>query len=227
MRFTHHGGARWATAADGKLWLEQAKRFVTPKLYQVLSVTHQDGAELLRTRGAPTSMATLQHQHGHHIKEAATLFRLSEACIAGMIAIEALRVPNSAEMDRFSLRDEDHRRFADYESRPHRVSAGLMQTLLSTARSMVEHVDLRPHFAGHPHDLDLGHLCVPRISILLGAAYMRDRIDNNCGHDPILLVGAYNAGGLYADKSNAWNIRTFGADRIPKFVAYHNDWLAL
>jgi len=47
------------------------------------------------------------------------------------------------------------------------------------------------------------------------------------GLDPILIVAAYNAGGVYGDDSNPWNLRTYGLGRIPKFAAYVNDWLSL
>jgi len=42
-----------------------------------------------------------------------------------------------------------------------------------------------------------------------------------------LIVAAYNAGGVYGDDSNPWNLRTYGLGRIPKFAAYVNDWLSL
>ncbi len=66
-------------------------------------------------------------------------------------------------------------KFVDYKTRPHRVSAGLMKTLLSTARSMAKKYDLQITFAGAETELDLGHLCVPDISITLGTAYMRTK----------------------------------------------------
>lgn len=220
------GGATW-NVSDTGIWLESPEKFVGPELRRMLHQERVDGAlALIRTRGQPSTMQRLKQQYGELIDEAAQHFKLPAAWIAAMACIEAVRIPGSVELDRFSLRDEDGRKLADFDSRPNRVSAGLMQTLLSTARAMASRVDLKPHFAGRPEQLDLGHLCVPRISLMLGAAYMRDRADA-VGMDPIFLVGAYNAGGLYPSKDNPWNIRTYGRDRIPKFVAYHNDWLTL
>lgn len=181
---------------------------------------------VLRTKGKPLTMQTLQTEHGATIAAAAERFEIPEAWIAGMIAIEARRIPKTFHFDPISLRDEDDLRMVDYKTRPHRVSAGLMQTLLSTARSMAKKHDLQTTFAGAETELDLGHLCVPDISITLGTAYMRHQADRY-GLDPILIVAAYNAGGVYDDDSNPWNLRTYGLGRIPKFAAYVNDWLSL
>lgn len=223
----HKGGAKWAIMPNGGIALEDGLAHCSAGLRRMLTVAKNvKGFEVLRTTGTPTTMQTLKEQHGRAIREASREFDVPEHWIAGMIAIEAVRIKGTVEMDVFSLRDEDGRNFARYQERPRRVSAGLMQTLLSTARMMAAFVDLCPLFAGDPEELDVGHLCVPAISIKLGTAYMAHQ-GNRYGADPVLLVGAYNAGGVYAGSKSPWNIRTYGQDRIPKFVAYANDWLAL
>jgi hypothetical protein len=223
----HKGGAAWAIMPDGGIALKDGRSLSSAGLRRFLTeVKNIKGYEVLRTKGEPTTMRTLMTQHGHAICDASQKFDIPEHWIAGMIAIEAVRVKGTTEMDVFSLRDEDGLNFSRYQDRPRRVSAGLMQTLLSTARMMAASVDLRPYFAGKPEQLDAGHLCVPAISVLLGTAYMSHQV-KRYGSDPVLLVGSYNAGAVYSDTKNPWNIRTYGQDRIPKFVAYANDWLTL
>ncbi|WP_424812111.1 peptidoglycan-binding protein [Roseococcus sp. YIM B11640] len=67
---------------------------------------------------------------------------------------------------------------------PMRVSWGLMQTLLGTAREVL----------GQP-DLPLAQLLEPEVSIRAGAAYMW-RQARRTGFDPPLVAAAYNAGSL-------------------------------
>lgn len=216
------GGLGWRVDGLGFIWLEKPFPLLRGTYFAANDANNNTG--LLRSLGEPSTMRLLRAQYGDAIKAASERFQLPESWIAAMVTIEAGRVGKSLEMDRFSLRDEDGRAFAHYESRPNRVSAGLMQTLLATAREMAKRYDLQAEFAGANQEIDVGHLCVPATSLLLGAAYMRNRADR-FGFDPVLLVGAYNAGGVYDDKKSLWRIRTYGETRIPKFVAYHNDWI--
>lgn len=228
-------GAGWRFLQDSRIVLEDGVGNASRELQRHLEID-DDGA--IRTRGEPRTMTLLLEEYGSAIVAASMMCHIPTAWIAGMIAIEADRVPGTLSFDPISIRDEDHaagdvdRELHDYRARPHRVSAGLMQTLLSTARSMNDQHgwfgDDGPLGAsyGPAGSLDLADLCVPERSILLGTAYMRHQVDRYDA-DPILIVGAYNAGGLYETSRNPWRIRTYGVDRIPKFVAYHNDWLAL
>jgi soluble lytic murein transglycosylase-like protein len=180
-----------------------------------------DEAGCLRTRGRPRTMSTLDADYGASIEEAGARFELPASWVAAMVSIEAAR--RGFRFDPRSLRREPG--YVDDETTPHRISAGLMQTLLSTARQMSRSFGLGVTFGAERVPLALGDLMVPRRSLLLGAAYMRDRADR-FGADPVLLVAAYNAGGVYHSSGNPWRLRTYGRTRIPKFVAYHNDWLA-
>ena len=76
--------------------------------------------------------------------------------------------------------------FVSYEVTPHRVSIGLMQTLISTAQSAL---------GGLP-GIDARWLLEPDNSIRAGTAYIahqRSRTD----FDPPVVACAYNAGGVY------------------------------
>lgn len=155
---------------------------------------------------------------------------------------------NALRMDPVSLRYESE--FVSPEDTPGRVSAGLMQTLLSTARDMADrYPDTAPRAAlsGARRKVELGDLLIPELSILWGAAYMRHLIDREAeratiprlledgraagGMDFVLMTGAYNAGGIIAQdpngpKANPFGLLTYGEARTDLGVRYHNDcWL--
>lgn len=224
---SHDSGATWRILDDGRIVLDDVLRLASGALRPLLTLD-DDGA--VRTKGDPRTARVLLEEYGEHIRDAAALTELPTAWIAAMVTIESKRIPGLLAFDPISLRDEDGSGFSKYRSRKNRVSAGLMQTLLSTAEDVqFDHVVLQmwsDAFNGPGGKLDLCDLCVPRLSIALGAAYMLRQVER-FGRDPVLLVGAYNAGGVYSTSRNPWRIRTYGADRIPKFAAYHNDILSV
>lgn len=98
---------------------------------------------------------------------------------------------------------------------PHRISIGLMQTLLSTAREALR----KP-------DLPLDDLLVPEISIRAGATYIW-RQGRLTGFDPPLVAAAYNAGGLYynASNTNRWRLRQYPlgtSAHVDRYVHFFN-----
>lgn len=103
----------------------------------------------------------------------------------------------------------------DPERTPHRISIGLMQTLLSTAREARSMPSLR-----------LDDLLIPKESIAAGAAYIwrQARITR---FDPPLVAAAYNAGGVYYNSSpqNAWRLRQYPigtSKHVDRFVRFFN-----
>lgn len=217
----HDGGWGWDVLDDGRIRLEHGLDAAGDFAYYC----ELDAQECLRTRGKPLTMGLLHAQHGPAIKATSVRFNVPVTWIAGLIAIEAKRFPDRS-CDVISLRDEDGWDFQNYQERPHRVSAGLMQTLLSTARQMARDHDIGIQIDGEPYELGLGDLCRPELSISLGAAYIRHHMDRGVT-DPIKLIAAYNAGGVYTSSRHPWRLRVFGATRIPKFVAFHNDMVAV
>lgn len=224
MKHQHDNGAAWWMLEDGRIVLDDVMRHASIDFRKYIRLD-DDGA--VRTKGNPRTVRILLEEYGEHIRDAARLTGLPASWIGAMITIEALRIPGLLAFDPISLRDEDGQGFAKYRTRKHRVSAGLMQTLLSTAE-LVQHDtvvrEMVDTWTGARGELDVCDLCIPRTSIALGAAYMLRQVEEH-GRDPVLLVGAYNAGGVYSTSKNPWHIRTFGHDRIPKFAAYHNDLL--
>lgn len=150
---------------------------------------------------------------------------------------------NALRMDPVSLRFEGD--YISPEDTPSRVSAGLMQTLLSTARDMAErYPDTAPRaLSGAVRKVELGDMLIPEMSLLWGAAYMRHLLDRyGDGVIPLLLdggaraggvdfplmTGAYNAGGIRAQdpkgvNANPYGLVTYGAERTERGIRWHND----
>lgn len=146
---------------------------------------------------------------------------------------------NRFRMDPVSLRKEGG--YVAPEDTPGRVSAGLMQTLLSTARDVAARHGLEPlTLEGERRPVHLGDLLDPRLSILYGAAYMRTLMDRDAGAIPrlseggdpargadfALLTGSYNAGSIKPDdpkKGNPFGLLTHGEQRTTRAIAILND----
>jgi hypothetical protein len=99
---------------------------------------------------------------------------------------------------------------------PRRVSVGLMQTLISTARDAL-----------HAPVIDRVALLDPATSINAGTAYIaQQKFDTR--FDPPLVACAYNAGGLYPNTgpANRWKLRQYpigSGVHADRFVKWFND----
>lgn len=108
--------------------------------------------------------------------------------------------------------------FTSDAATPNRVSPGLMQTLISTAREAL--ADPR---------LDRAKLLDPAISAMAGAAFIRRQAQSATGFDPPLVAIAYNAGSLRPsrDTTNPWGLtqtpRGAGHWHADAFCAFLND----
>jgi hypothetical protein len=105
---------------------------------------------------------------------------------------------------------------SDHET-PDRISLGLMQTLISTARETLE----------KPEEIDRAWLLNPDNSIRAGTAYIAKQA-RITGFDPPKVACAYNAGGIYLQTGvdNRWKMRQFPigkGDHADRFVAWFND----
>lgn len=102
------------------------------------------------------------------------------------------------------------------QSTPHRVSAGLMQTLVSTAREALD----KPF-------INLEWLWTAEHSIEAGTAYIAKQSRFTL-YDPPVVACAYNAGHVYYDSSvgNRWKMRQFplrSSAHADRFVLWFND----
>lgn len=110
--------------------------------------------------------------------------------------------------------------YLDDATTPSRVSPGLMQTLISTAREALA-----------DPSLDRARLLDPATSLAAGAAYIRRQAlrTRPTGFDPPLVAIAYNAGSLRA-ATNPWGlVQTRRGDgwHADAFCRFFNDAFAL
>lgn len=101
------------------------------------------------------------------------------------------------------------------EKTPHRVSHGLMQTLLSTAREALDQPLLK-----------LADLADAETSIRAGMIFM-SRQSRRTGYDPPLVAAAYNAGSVIfnAGAENRWRLKQYpigSGKHVDRFVRYFN-----
>lgn len=102
------------------------------------------------------------------------------------------------------------------EVTPHRVSPGIMQTLISTARTVVD-----------DQGVDRAWLEQPANSIQAGTSYIASQWKIT-HFDPPKVACAYNAGGIHYNQSdtNRWKMRQYpiGTDaHANRFVMWFND----
>ncbi|MEM7225928.1 MAG: peptidoglycan-binding protein [Pseudomonadota bacterium] len=113
--------------------------------------------------------------------------------------------------------------FISDEATPHRISPGLMQTLISTAREAL---------AGQTGDtIDRAWLLVPDNSIRAGTAYISQQKPKTA-YDPPKVACAYNAGSIIRNdgSENRWKMRQFPigtSEHADRFVAWFNDCFRL
>lgn len=101
------------------------------------------------------------------------------------------------------------------EKTPHRISAGMCQLLISTARDTM-------------NDPSIGRdwLFVPINSIRACASYLKWlNVHKGTGYDPVLSACAYNAGGLYQNLGvkNRWKLRQYPlgtSEHADRFCGY-------
>lgn len=202
----YRGGHRWKILPTGQIEVE--------------------GEGIVRSNGEPKTARALFEVYGADLMHAAAYFDLPVHWVAGMIPIEALRIKGSFYFDPVSIRNESG--YISEKETPHRRSAGLQQTLLTTARSMNKKHKLFTVSSGAPLKINTRHLTIPHISIMLGAAYMQDRLDKyeeKWGYDAMVLCGAYNAGSLKGSKTskNRFKILTHGPTRCDRYAKWVND----
>ena len=157
--------------------------------------------------GRPATIERIWQSFEAPIQAAATRYDVPVELILATIATESRGNPSA---------ERSEPGFESYERTPDRVSIGLMQTLISTAREAL----------GDPA-LDAAALRDPETAVLAGTAYIAKQ-KRVTGFDPPKVAYAYNAGGLYhqTGAGNRWKMRQFpigtGA-HADRFVAWFND----
>lgn len=221
----YRGGRGWRVLEDNRILCADL-----PQPAAKLTAKHHADGYLYRTPGEPASMWQLYQDYASLLEEASERFRVPRCFLMACIGIEASRLKTDAlRFDPKSIRFEDG--YRSDEKTPHRVSPGMMQTLLSTAREMNARYGVLRDVSGVIEVVDRHDLWTPRYSILLGAAYMRHQMqrlepdeEGFDPEDPILnVVAAYNAGSVRIDPASPWRLKTYSRHRIDRFCAWNND----
>lgn len=169
-----------------------------------------DGCGVERTRGAPTTVARVWEAYATEINRTARARRVPCALIVATICTESGGRADAVRLEPGYRSDEET---------PHRVSPGLMQTLISTAGEALG------------RKVDRAWLLEPGNSIEAGTAYIA-RQARLTGFDPPLVAAAYNAGRLahQPGPQNRWKLRQYpigtGA-HCDRFVRFFNDAVAV
>lgn len=236
-------GLRWQIGGDG--------------CYEV------EGYGVRGSGGQPLTMRLLVKEYGDTINKAAQIANVPREWIAAMITVEAIRLnrkPRAKSWKKarryltdywrslFSSTVERNRRhrllfdpislrkepgYLSPEITPSRISAGLCQVLLSTAREQAKRAGLKTIVTidGHEFDISMSQALIfdPTLSIITCALYMRWQIDRYSdgieGHefDFVHMTGAYNAGSVKRDPINKFRLMTYSPIRTAKALRYLND----
>ncbi|MCP5352063.1 MAG: transglycosylase SLT domain-containing protein [Chromatiales bacterium] len=210
-----------ATRVDGEEFLERVAKLSLARFGQSVTnlyVNHRqfndsvfwrlsdhglvvDGV-MPRTRGKPITVDKVWKEFGASIIQHATAKQLPVELVVATICTES----------------HGNRNVADVHESEGRVSVGIMQTLVSTARAVL----------GEAIEADA--LRDPDTSIRAGVAYL-DAHRHRTRLDPVLVACDYNAGNLYYNAStlNRWRLRQHpigSSAHADRFVEWFNDCIA-
>jgi peptidoglycan L-alanyl-D-glutamate endopeptidase CwlK len=191
-----------------------------------------------RTSGSPVTCRAILSLYGDIILAAARKHGVNPALIVMTIATETGGMRSSGFTGPKTFRWEPHVHNRD-TTPPFdgSYSAGPMQILATTARSLIrEHgeefglayapLTIAPTLIKQPSPApEKLALYDPTANIDLGAAYIRANMKRT-GDDPILVAAAYNSGGLYETRNNAWRLRSYG-DHLDRAARWYGDACAV
>jgi len=181
-------------------------------------VCFEPGGQPPRTQGEPTTAGNTWAKFRGPLEKCAAAYG---------VPVELLIATACTESGGDPRRCREEAGYVSDSATPGKVSPGLMQTLLSTARA-----------ATGDTSLDREALLDPETSVRAGAAYIAQQ--GNHGHpptgfDPPLVAIAYNAGSLRAPQTanpaNTWGLvqtdRGGGVMHADAFLEYFNDTFAV
>lgn len=159
------------------------------------------------TGGQPQTVTRIWNDFGPAIEQSAAEFGVPVELIIATICTESRGDPKAIRFEPGYVSDD---------ATPGRVSPGLMQTLISTAR------DTLPGSA-----IDRHWLFVPANSIRAGTAYISKQ-SGSTKLDPPVVACAYNAGSVKENTGadNRWKMRQFPigtSEHANRFVQWFND----
>lgn len=159
------------------------------------------------TSGAPSTVKRVWSEFGDDIRRWCMHFVVPAELIVATICTESGGIPAATRHEPGYVSDD---------RTPHRVSIGLMQTLISTARSSL-----------NDPDMDGAWLLESGNSIKAGTAYIAQQW-NVTRYDPPKVACAYNAGGIYHNSgaNNRWKMRQYPigtSHHADRYVMWFND----
>lgn len=166
-----------------------------------------EGAEPETTDGEPRTVRRVWETYGDSIARWGRDFGVPVELVLATICTET--------GGRADARREEPG-FEDEIRTPHRISIGLMQTLISTARETLQ--------LDH---IDAAWLLEPDNAIRAGTGYIARQSPKTL-YDPPVVACAYNAGGVYHDRSeqNRWRMRQYPigtSHHADRFLRWFND----
>ena len=166
-----------------------------------------EGSGIERSKGSPRTVARIWNKYNKEINKWAKHFNVPCVLIIATIATES-------RGKAASRREEPG--FKSDKATPERVSVGLMQTLISTARDTL-----------HNEKIDAKWLKNPSNSIRAGTSYIAEQYPIT-NFDPPKVACAYNTGGVYQNsvKKNRWKMRQYPigtSKHCDRFVKWFND----
>lgn len=170
-----------------------------------------EGSGVERTGGRPTTVTRVWETFGNEIDAVAKARNVPVPLLIATICTESGGNPDAVRLEPGYTSDQ---------ATPHRVSIGLTQTLISTARQ-----------ATGKSDIDREWLRRPRNAIDAGATYISQQAGKT-KLDPPLVAAAYNAGTLAKNtgERNRWKLRQFPigtSAHCDRFVKFYNDAVAM
>lgn len=166
-----------------------------------------EGSGVETTSGPPQTVGRVWTAFSAEIQAAAQRYSVPIELIVATICTESSGNPDVVYLEPGYVSDA---------KTPARISVGLMQTLIATAREAL----------GDP-TLDRTALLQPAVSIRAGTSYIA-RNRTTTGFDPPLVACAYNAGGLYTNSghANRWKMRQYplgSSAHADRFIRWFND----
>ncbi len=163
------------------------------------------------TGGKPVTVRRVWTQFGDSVTEWASTIGVPAELIIATICTETGGDPTAVREEPGYISDE---------KTPHRVSPGLMQTLISTAQDALG-----------DDSIDRKWLLIPDNAIRAGTAYIAKqwRVSH---FDPPKVACAYNAGGVYYNDGikNRWKMRQYpinSAEHADRYIKWFNDCFRL
>jgi hypothetical protein len=168
---------------------------------------HINDAPARGSGGSPATVRGIWEQFGPAITTWSTRLSVPAELIVATIGTESSGKPNAIRFEP---------RYTSDEATPSQVSPGLMQTLISTARSVLANPTI-----------DRDWLLVPEHSIQAGTAYILQQ-SRQTGFDPPMVACCYNAGRIALEEGprNLWRMLQYPVgtgDHCDRFVQWFND----